>query len=174
MPLVTFYTPWKHKKTIGFVMFSGGTERDHDMDWFVTSGLWLSKSLSSSDIIKRTTKMSMIAERMISLKDDIEYFFIQLFLYEWWRIYQLLTRHWNPLSFAYLLWKLSLRNILKNRRFYLVSVFRIWTGCGNIQVSSHIEPSEVICSVNELTGIYLSRCPYIPVFSPYAATYKPG
>ena len=28
MPLVSFYTPWK-QKTRGFLMFSGGVERDH-------------------------------------------------------------------------------------------------------------------------------------------------
>ena len=29
MPLVSFYTPWKHQKTRGFLMLSGGVERDH-------------------------------------------------------------------------------------------------------------------------------------------------
>ena len=28
MQLVSFSTPWKHKKTFGFLMFSGGIERD--------------------------------------------------------------------------------------------------------------------------------------------------
>ena len=28
MLLISFYTPWKHKKTIGFLMFLGGIERD--------------------------------------------------------------------------------------------------------------------------------------------------
>ena len=28
MPLVSFYTPSKHQKTYGFLMFSGGVERD--------------------------------------------------------------------------------------------------------------------------------------------------
>ena len=34
MPLVSFYIPWKHQKTSGFLMFSGGIERDqwHEMD----------------------------------------------------------------------------------------------------------------------------------------------
>ena len=27
MPMIYFYTPWKHQKTIGFLMFSGGIER---------------------------------------------------------------------------------------------------------------------------------------------------
>ena len=27
-PLVSFYTPWKHQKTFGFIMFSGGIETD--------------------------------------------------------------------------------------------------------------------------------------------------
>ena len=33
IPLVSFYTPWKHQKTRGFLMFSGGLERDqwHEM-----------------------------------------------------------------------------------------------------------------------------------------------
>ena len=35
MPLVSFYTPWKHQKTRGFLMPPGGTERDqwHEMCW---------------------------------------------------------------------------------------------------------------------------------------------
>ena len=33
MPLVSFYTPWKHQKTIGFLMFSAGLERDSSMKW---------------------------------------------------------------------------------------------------------------------------------------------
>ena len=28
MPLAFFYTPWKHQKTSGFLIFSGGIERD--------------------------------------------------------------------------------------------------------------------------------------------------
>ena len=28
MPMASFYTPWKHKKTFGFLMFLGGIERD--------------------------------------------------------------------------------------------------------------------------------------------------
>ena len=33
MSLASFYTPWKHQKTSGFLMFSGGIERDqwHEM-----------------------------------------------------------------------------------------------------------------------------------------------
>ena len=33
MLLLFFYTPWKHKKPRGFLMFSGGIERDqwHEM-----------------------------------------------------------------------------------------------------------------------------------------------
>ena len=33
MPLASIYTPWKHKKTGDFLMFSGGIERDqwHEM-----------------------------------------------------------------------------------------------------------------------------------------------
>ena len=36
MPLVSLNTLWKHEKTKGFLMFSGGIERDqwHEMDWF--------------------------------------------------------------------------------------------------------------------------------------------
>ena len=33
MRLVSFYTPWKHQKTKGFLMFSGGLERDRGMKW---------------------------------------------------------------------------------------------------------------------------------------------
>ena len=33
MPLVFFYTAWKYQKTFGFVMFSGGTERN----WLIMS-----------------------------------------------------------------------------------------------------------------------------------------
>ena len=29
MPLVSLYTPWKHQKTSGFLIFLGGIERDH-------------------------------------------------------------------------------------------------------------------------------------------------
>ena len=34
MPLISFHTPWKHQKTRGFLMFSGGIKRDqwHEMD----------------------------------------------------------------------------------------------------------------------------------------------
>ena len=28
IPLVSFYTPWKHQKTSGFLIFSGDTERE--------------------------------------------------------------------------------------------------------------------------------------------------
>ena len=28
MPLVSFYTPWKHKKSFDFLLFSGGIETD--------------------------------------------------------------------------------------------------------------------------------------------------
>ena len=33
MPVISFYTPWKHQKTSGFLMFLGGIERDqlHEM-----------------------------------------------------------------------------------------------------------------------------------------------
>ena len=36
MPLVFFYTPWKHHKTRGFLMFSRGMERIrwHEMGWY--------------------------------------------------------------------------------------------------------------------------------------------
>ena len=33
MPLISFYTPWKHQKTRCFLMFSGGIERDSSMKW---------------------------------------------------------------------------------------------------------------------------------------------
>ena len=35
MPLVSFYTPWKHQKTRGFLMFPRGIEKDkwHEMGW---------------------------------------------------------------------------------------------------------------------------------------------
>ena len=29
LSLISFYTPWKHQKTSGFLMFSGGIERDY-------------------------------------------------------------------------------------------------------------------------------------------------
>ena len=29
MPLVSLYTPWKHQKTSGFLIFLGGIEREH-------------------------------------------------------------------------------------------------------------------------------------------------
>ena len=33
MSLDSFYTPWKHQETLGFMMISGGVERDqwHEM-----------------------------------------------------------------------------------------------------------------------------------------------
>ena len=33
MLLISFYTPWKHQKTEGFLMFSGGIETDRGMKW---------------------------------------------------------------------------------------------------------------------------------------------
>ena len=35
MPVISFYSPWRHQKTSGFEMFSGGIERDqwHEMGW---------------------------------------------------------------------------------------------------------------------------------------------
>ena len=34
MPPFSFYTPWKHQETTGFLMFSGYIERGLDMKWF--------------------------------------------------------------------------------------------------------------------------------------------
>ena len=42
MLLVFCYAPWKHQKTRGFLMVSGGTERDHEMGQKVTINLLLS------------------------------------------------------------------------------------------------------------------------------------
>ena len=41
IPLVSFYTPWKHRKAFGFVVFSGGIERDqlHEMGWYYTENV---------------------------------------------------------------------------------------------------------------------------------------
>ena len=33
MAAVSFYTPWKHQKNGGFLMFSGGARRDSGMKW---------------------------------------------------------------------------------------------------------------------------------------------
>ena len=33
MPLISFYSHWKHQKIRAFLMFSGGIERDHGMKW---------------------------------------------------------------------------------------------------------------------------------------------
>ena len=33
MPLVSFYTSWKYKKTTDFLMFSRGIERDRGIKW---------------------------------------------------------------------------------------------------------------------------------------------
>ena len=35
IPLVSFYTPWKNQKIPGFLMFSGGLEREqwYEMSW---------------------------------------------------------------------------------------------------------------------------------------------
>ena len=32
-PLIYFYTPWKHQKTSGFLMFPGGVEETSGMKW---------------------------------------------------------------------------------------------------------------------------------------------
>ena len=29
LPMFSFYTPWKHQKTLGFPVFSGGTKWEH-------------------------------------------------------------------------------------------------------------------------------------------------
>ena len=41
MQLVSFYTPWKHEETSGFLIFSGGIERDqwHEMGSYEFSAL---------------------------------------------------------------------------------------------------------------------------------------
>ena len=44
LPLVYFYTPWKHQKTFCFLMFSGGIERDQ---WH-KNGLSRTYSLSAN------------------------------------------------------------------------------------------------------------------------------
>ena len=42
MPLVSFYTPWKHQKTIGFPMFPGDIERPVAGNGLISSwGLYL-------------------------------------------------------------------------------------------------------------------------------------
>ena len=47
MPLVSFYTPWKHQETKGFLIFSGCIERDewHDMGLNMASMTFLHKPL---------------------------------------------------------------------------------------------------------------------------------
>ena len=43
MPLGSFFTPWKHQKTSGFLMFLGGIESGSGMKWVITNSLeiWL-------------------------------------------------------------------------------------------------------------------------------------
>ena len=55
MPMISFDTPWKHKKTCGFLMFSGGIKRDrwHEMGWennsFNISNIWTMKIIDLTD-----------------------------------------------------------------------------------------------------------------------------
>ena len=46
MPLISFYTPWKHQRTSGFLMFPGWRERDqwHEMGEIVTFIKMLSRN----------------------------------------------------------------------------------------------------------------------------------
>ena len=41
MPLVPFYTNWRHQKNFGFLMLPGGAERDqwHEMGEFRLEGI---------------------------------------------------------------------------------------------------------------------------------------
>ena len=50
MSLISFYTLWKHEKTRGFLVFSGGIERDkwHDMGWWQVTAWNLSGSSDCS------------------------------------------------------------------------------------------------------------------------------
>ena len=49
MPLTSFDTPWKHQKTSGFLMFSGGIKRDqwHEMGYALN---WYSAMLHQSNV----------------------------------------------------------------------------------------------------------------------------
>ena len=56
MPLLSFYTPWKHQKTRGFGIFSGGKERDQSHDMIQKDNTW-SKGMewtlhNFSDVLK--------------------------------------------------------------------------------------------------------------------------
>ena len=49
-PLLSFFTPWKHEKTVGFLMSSGGIKRDSDMKWHKANKrdfeMWIGKYLT--------------------------------------------------------------------------------------------------------------------------------
>ena len=63
MPLVFLYTPWKHKKTSAFLMFSGGIERDqwHEIGLVVSfRSLW-------SSFILRTLTSRVFSKRYCAL-----------------------------------------------------------------------------------------------------------
>ena len=46
MPLISFYTPWKHQKTRGFLIFPRGVERNHQ--WhetgYVSNKIWCTRA----------------------------------------------------------------------------------------------------------------------------------
>ena len=60
LPLVSFYTPWKHHKTRGFLMFTGGIERDQ---WYETGswGGWRDMCLNNSLLLYLTHFMPPIS-----------------------------------------------------------------------------------------------------------------
>ena len=48
MPLVSFYTPWKHKKSSDFLIFSEGIDRTRDMKWLELESYTFSDSECNS------------------------------------------------------------------------------------------------------------------------------
>ena len=67
MPLVSFYTPWKHQETKGFLIFSGCIERDewHDMGLNMASMIFLHTSPSFSESRTYTNILTKVTSSMI-------------------------------------------------------------------------------------------------------------
>ena len=57
MPLVSFYTPWKHQKIKSFLMFSEGTESDQ---WY-EMGSWLTRQIILKMLTSPQTSLIVLA-----------------------------------------------------------------------------------------------------------------
>ena len=70
MTLVSFYTPWKHQKTFGFLMFSEGIERDHGMKWVKCVNVWNLTTTSHLSDIPIVRKLLFYKARQKSKKQN--------------------------------------------------------------------------------------------------------